>query len=135
MSAVPEVTGPLTAGELLTEARSLLENPTREAISGWPRAVALLARMALESSLDAYWRTRVPGVPALDMRAQLGCARAYLGPTLAGEISYAWSGLSHATHHRPYELDPTVEELRALLTLVERMMTTIAGPAAEGVDR
>jgi hypothetical protein len=126
MSAAPAITGPLTAGELLSEARSLLENPTREAISGWPRAVALLARMALESSLDGYWRARVPGVQALDMRAQLGCAREFLGPTLAGEISYAWSGLSHGTHHRPYELDPTVEELRALLLMVERALTGIA---------
>jgi hypothetical protein len=126
VSAAPTVNGPLTAGELLSEARSLLEKPTREAISGWPRAVALLARMALESSLDTYWRAWVPGVQALDMRAQLGCARGYLGPALAGEISYAWSGLSHATHHRPYELDPTVEELRALLLLVERALDAIA---------
>jgi hypothetical protein len=120
----------LSPTELLAEARSLLENPSRQAVSGWPRAVALLARMALESALNGYWRARAPGVERLDMRAKLGCTRAYLGPTIAGEISYVWNGLSNATHHRPYELDPTVEELRALLTMVERTMTAIT--AASG---
>jgi hypothetical protein len=123
---------PLSPAELLDEAQSLLENPTREAVSGWPRAVALLARMALESGLREYWREREADIQWLNMRAQLGCARAYLGPTLAGEISYAWSGLSHATHHRPYELDPTVEELRALLMTTERVLDTIALASGAG---
>jgi hypothetical protein len=122
----------LSPVELLGEARSLLENPTRAAVSGWPRAVALLARMALESALNGYWRARVPGVEQLDMRAKLGCARGYLGPTTAGEISYAWKGLSSATHHRPYELDPTVEELQALVAQVEHAMTKIAGASGGG---
>jgi hypothetical protein len=116
----------LTACELLAEASSILENPVREAISGWPRAVALLARLALECSLDTYWRARVPGVQALDMRAQLGCAREFLGPALSGEISYAWNGLSRGTHHRPYELDPTVDELRALMSMVANALDAIA---------
>ena len=55
-----------------------------------------------------------------DMRAQLNCARIYLGPTVGGELSFAWYGLSRATHHHPYELDPTAEELRSLIGLVER---------------
>jgi hypothetical protein len=49
------------------------------------------------------------------MRAQLNCARVYLDRETAGQLSYAWHALSRATHHRPYELDPTREELESLL--------------------
>lgn len=118
----------LTSEDLLREARSLLDHPTRESVSGWPRAVALLARMALETRLDAYWdASGLTSVKFLDMRAQLNCARVYLDPTVAGELSFAWYGLSRATHHRAYELDPTTaEELRSLIVIVERANAAIA---------
>ena len=122
----------MTSADLLREARALLDNPTKESISGWPRAVALLARMAIETRLDAFWETRLPPVKHLDMRAQLNCARIFLDPAIAGELSYAWYGLSRATHHRPYELDPTAEELRSLIAIVERANAAVAEAARRG---
>jgi hypothetical protein len=117
----------LRSEDFLREARSLLDHPTRESVSGWPRAVALLARMALETRLDAYWdASGLSSLKFLDMRAQLNCARVYLDPTVAGELSFAWYGLSRATHHRAYELDPTAEELRSLIVIVERANAAIA---------
>jgi hypothetical protein len=117
----------LKSDDLLREARSLLDHATRESVSGWPRAVALLTRLALETRLDAYWdASRLSAVKFLDMRAQLNCARVYLDPVLAGELSYAWYALSRATHHRAYELDPTAEELRSLVALVERANRSVA---------
>jgi hypothetical protein len=115
----------MTPGDLVREARRLLDTPTRESISGWPRAVALLARMALEEALDAYWREHLKGAEYLDMRAQLNCARIEMPADVAGDLSYAWHGLSRATHHHAYELDPTAEELRSLLTISDRTLAAL----------
>jgi hypothetical protein len=117
---------PMMSEDLLVHAQALLDNPTKESISGWPRAVALLGRMALEMRLDAYWDVRLPQIKHLDMRAQLNCARVYLDPAVAGELSFAWYGLSRATHHRPYELDPTADELRSLLATVAHANDAVA---------
>lgn len=116
----------MTPEELVREARALLDNPTRETVSGWPRAVAILARMALETGLAEYWRRHLPGAERLDMRAQLNCARIELDPQTAGDLAYGWGGLSRATHHHPYELDPTADELRALLTITDRALTRLS---------
>jgi hypothetical protein len=100
--------------ELLDAARRMLDEPNPSTVSAWGRAAALLARQALEAALAEFWGVRAPGVENLNMRAQLNCARAYL-PAVATDLSHVWHALSRATHHRPYELDPTREELDTLL--------------------
>jgi hypothetical protein len=77
----------------------------------WPRAVALLARQAIEGSLFDLWRAIHPGVEASPMRAQLLVLRHEVTTSLAAEAEYAWAALSRACHHHPYELVPTAEEL------------------------
>lgn len=113
---------PMTVADLLAEARLMLDDPRRSTVSAWPRAATLLARQAVETELAAYWAIRAPGVERLNMRAQLGCARAYLSPYLSGELAYTWHGLSRATHHHPYELDPTRDELASLLRAAQRLV-------------
>jgi hypothetical protein len=100
--------------ELLDAARRMLDEPNPSTVSAWARAAALLARQALEAALAEFWGARAPGVENLNMRAQLNCARVYL-PAVATDLSYVWHALSRATHHRPYELDPSREELDTLL--------------------
>ena len=42
------------------------------------------------------------------MRTQLICLRSYLEDApLAARAGHAWSALSRACHHHPYELGPT----------------------------
>lgn len=108
----------MTPVELVEQARRLLEEPTPATVSGWSRAAALLARQALELQLREFWSVRLAGAERLNMRAQLNCARVYLDSEIAGELAYAWYALSRATHHHPYELDPTREELASLLGAV-----------------
>jgi predicted component of type VI protein secretion system len=110
----------------------MLDDPRRSTVSAWPRAAALLARQALEAGLAAVWGTRAPGVEHLNMRAQLSCARVYLDADLAGELSYTWHALSRATHHHPYELDPTHDELASLLSAAERVIHCLARQAKKG---
>lgn len=87
-----------------------------------PRAVALLARQALEAALDDHWRARAPGVEACSARTQLICLPMFLVDTaLAEQTSYVWWALSRACHHHPYDLAPTPPELADLMAAVDNL--------------
>jgi hypothetical protein len=111
--------------ELVGEARRLLAEPDPYTVSAWGRAAALLARQALEESLAGFWRARASGIERLNMRTQLNCAQLYLPSAFAGDLSYTWHALSRATHHHPYELDPTQEELGTLLAQCEVLVQAL----------
>ncbi len=97
--------------EVVAAARNLMERTDPSTAGLWPRATALLARQALESALDDFWKVR----EQCSMKAQLLCLPYYLqapspksqADDLAQRVSYAWAGLSRACHQHPYELPPT----------------------------
>ena len=69
------------------------------------------------------------------MRAQLICLRTYLGDAeLAARAGHAWSALSRACHHHPYELAPTAWELDGWFSVVEELIQKV-GPSAHGSPR
>lgn len=116
----------MTPAQLLDEARRLLDGSPPGTISGWSRASAFLARQALEETLRHLWQAKAPGVEETSMRAQLACLPTYLAADgLASDVSFAWHALSRATHHHPYELDPTREELESLLAMTERLIDAV----------
>ncbi len=122
----------LAPEDLLAEARGLLDRPSAGTVSVWARAAPLLARQVLEEALAQLWRRRAPGVERLNMRAQLNCLPAFLGPPeLVRDVSFTWHALSRATHHHPYELDPTREELSSLIAAAQRLVDAVRPPAAE----
>jgi hypothetical protein len=107
-------------GEVLTMARSLLDRASPETAGLWPRAAALLGRQALEIAVDEFWGQRKMALIACPTRPQLICLREYLDDDdLTGRLHHAWNALSRACHHHPYELSPTVGELRGWLDVVE----------------
>ena len=106
---------------MIDHARAMLERSTRETVSAWPRAAALLARQYLEAALAGYWDAREPAIARLNMRVQLDCLRVYAGDPVAADVAWTWHALSRATHHHPYELDPTMEELASLIQETERL--------------
>lgn len=108
---------------MLAVARDLLERPDPNTAGIWPRASALLARHALEAVLDDFWLRRVPGLDRCPMRAQLLCLPAYLTADvdLARRASFAWTGLSRASHHHAYELAPAAVELSTWIEVVEQL--------------
>jgi hypothetical protein len=111
---------------LLEVAYSMLNRPDPATAGFWPRATALLARQALESALCDLWHRRAPGVEACSMRAQLLCLPLYLrDEELAERVSYAWVGLSRATHCHPYELPPTSSELSDWLGTVRQFADAV----------
>jgi hypothetical protein len=106
-----------SAADLLAMAEAVMARARPETAGLWPRAAALLARQALEMSLDEFWRSKDLALAGCGTRPQLICLREYM-PQSAGRIHEAWSVLSRACHHHPYELSPTAEELSSVLTVV-----------------
>jgi hypothetical protein len=100
--------------ELLAAADQLLTSPVPGVGAQWPRACALLIRLALEMTLDRFWVRALPSAAGCGMRQQLLLLPLYtadlpMAPVLARE---AWLGLAGAAHHHAYELAPTAAELR-----------------------
>lgn len=112
---------------LLASARDLLERSDPMTAGIWPRATALLTRQVLEGALDDLWRRRAPGLEACSARAQLLCLPSFLhgAEDLADRVSYAWSGLSRASHQHAYELSPTSSELVAWVEIVEQLVAHV----------
>ena len=112
--------------ELLELADQLLRRADPATRGLWPRASAILARQALETSVRTLWERQAPDLRACSMRTQLICLRTYLGDAdLAIRAGHAWAVLSRASHHHAYELAPTADELQgwfpAVLELVQKL--------------
>lgn len=119
-----------SAGDLLDLADGLLRRADSATAGLWPRASAILARQALEASVARLWANRTLDLQACSMRGQLICLRTYLGDAdLAARTSHAWSALSRASHHHPYELAPTRDELRGWLSLVGKLIQKVGASA------
>jgi hypothetical protein len=117
-------------GDLLDMADGLLHRADPDTIGLWPRASALLALQALESSVGRLWLRHTVELQRCSMRAQLICLRSYLDDTLlAARTGHAWSALSRACHHHPYELAPTAGELQSWFLVVRELIRKV-GPSS-----
>lgn len=121
----------MTPASLLAASRDLLEDPAFASVSGWPRAVALLTRQALETAIEQFWTAHpaTAGVAACSRKTQLACLPAYLQLDLAREVSYVWAALSNACHYHPYELSPTSTELRGWIETTAALLQTMGNLA------
>jgi hypothetical protein len=113
----------VTPEELLAAADQLLTSPVPGVGAQWPRACALLTRLALEMSLDRFWGRVLPEAAECGMRQQLLLLPLYTvnEPAAAGLAREAWLGLAGAAHHHAYDLAPTAAELRAWHTAVTEL--------------
>ena len=116
--------------ELLAAAEQLLTSPMPGLGSLWPRACALLIRLALEVSLDRYWARVLPAAATIGMRQQLLMLPLYTSDEAASLAREAWLGLAGAAHHHAYELAPTAAELRGWHSSVGRLRELIASSDA-----
>jgi hypothetical protein len=113
-------------GDLLDMADRLLRRADPATAGLWPRISALLALQALEASLLRLWDRRSLDLQGCSMRTQLICLRSYLDDSkLAARTSHAWSALSRACHHHPYELAPTAGELQSWLSVVGELVRAV----------
>jgi hypothetical protein len=114
---------PGTPQAILGYANDLLQQPTRLTKGLWPRAAALLTRQALELSLINFWQRFAYGTQEGTTKSQLISLPFYLKnePELAKEIRWVWHRLSRACHAHPYEMAPTLGELRRWMGVVGRL--------------
>jgi hypothetical protein len=120
-------TAVVTPEELLAAADQLLASPVPGAGAQWPRACALLIRLALEMTLDRFWARVLPVAAGCGMRQQLLLLPLYTVnlPAAAGLAREAWLGLAGAAHHHAYELAPTAAELRTWHSEVTQLATLL----------
>jgi hypothetical protein len=115
----------MTPTETLAVAQQLLERADPRTAGLWPRAAALLARQALEETLDAFWLARNFPLEGMPTRPQLICLGHYLkDEAQAAALRHTWNALSGACHHHPYEVAPTVEELSGWIGTVSAFVRT-----------
>lgn len=118
---------PTGAHELLSTARDLMRVEDASTAGLWSRGAAILARQAIETSLDALWALRSPGMRNTSGRCQLLCLGDFLHDReLAGRVTLTWNGLSRACHVRVYELAPTLEELQSWLDCAWELAEAVA---------
>jgi hypothetical protein len=112
---------------ILELAQRLLHRTDPATAGLWPRASALLALQALEASLLRLWERRALDLHGCSMPTQLICLRTYLDDApLAARTGHAWSALSRACHHHPYELGPTAGELQSWFAVVGEIAKRVA---------
>ncbi len=111
------MTDDVSPSALLDVARQLCASPTWSAQPWTTRAVALLVRQSLEMWLVQYWDATAPGVAVASRKAQLLLLNADLPEEAAAHAHATWSQLSHACHHRVFDLEPTAGQ--ALQWIVE----------------
>lgn len=118
----------MTARQDLELARALEHSPSAALEGCWARASAIVARQALEASIESFWQAVEPGLSGATMRTQFAYLPFELGDVaLAREAHWTWTRLSRVVHHHVYELPPTTMELAGLLDSVERVI--------DGVDQ
>ncbi len=117
--------------ELLDLASGMLSRKYVARPGLWPRASALLVRQALEETLAGYWIVKGIALERCSTRAQLICLREYLREgDLAARVAHAWSALSRACHHHPYELPPTADEIKNWMEPVRQLHAAVLQPKA-----
>lgn len=105
---------------LLAHAQHLTH--ARTDAEAWPRAAALLARMALERAARRALNQKYTVEPEASFRSQLLALRAVAGEDLAHQAAYTWTALSQATHHYSYAMPPTSAELERWIAVVARVV-------------
>jgi hypothetical protein len=116
----------MTPGQLSAVACRLVADPDRKLGASRLLAAALLLRQALEDAIDAYWDQTVPALQDVSARAQLISLPFYLGPRLAGDVTYAWNRLSVAGHHGTYQLPPAPGDLRNIARTIDHLIAATA---------
>ncbi|MFD5748200.1 hypothetical protein [Streptomyces sp. NPDC127033] len=128
----PAPRGGLSANALLAAADHLLDPPGATTLTPGvrARAAAILLRLALDETLDAYWRTISPRMTRATGRTRMLCLQWYVAPSLARQWYAVWSALSAACHHHTYELPPTPAEVRAWHQDVSELLRVLAPGSA-----
>jgi hypothetical protein len=110
------------AGDVLSQARGVLDGIHTVPAAQVSRVAAILARQALEELIVQRLAELGAQVPGATMRSKLVCLRGLDDRGVAESATIAWDGLSRACHLHAYELPPMPEEVGYLIGLVETLL-------------
>jgi hypothetical protein len=117
---------PPSAADLLRDARVVLDRSAAIPVGTWGRAVAVLARQAMERALDDYWAAVDPSMVGVrNTRASFVCLRSHWSDGDAATAYYSWQLLSRACHYQSYDVEPSAAEVAELLEGAERFVLSI----------
>lgn len=120
------MTPPRSPRQLLADAKVVESQPNAVPTATWGRAVAVLARQAMERALTEYWQRTEPEMArSRNQRAAFLCLRNHLPPEAAADAYYSWSALSRACHFNGYDLEPAAEEVGAWIEGAERFLEAL----------
>jgi cytochrome c553 len=108
----------VTSASLLKHAQVVLDGTAWISESVAARAVAFLVRQALEDTVIELCRAANANMDCANMRSKLVALEVLHGGQVSNTAKVAWLGLCNACHHHAYELTPSLQEVRHLLTLV-----------------
>jgi hypothetical protein len=111
------MSGTTTPAQLLEVARTLGAS-TEWRVSGWATR-AVLVRQAVEMWLVEYWEVTEPAIATSTRKAQFLLLHDSLPSDAAAAAHTAWTQLSHACHHRPFDLEPTLGQAQAWIAQAE----------------
>ena len=111
-----------TPAQLVDAASDLLARPGAPVTASYPRAAALLARQALEARVQREWQATEVSLAETNMANQFHALCQLRNAEIAGMAHETWSALSHACHHHPFDLSPTVSELKPLIDTVRTLI-------------
>ncbi|MFD6281398.1 hypothetical protein ACFWFI_38405 [Streptomyces sp. NPDC060209] len=89
------------------------------------RAAAALLRLALDETMDTFWKDVSPAMTRTSGRTKALCLERYVSPSVARQWYAVWSALSAACHHHICELPPTPAEVRAWHQDVIELLTVL----------
>ncbi|GHE94352.1 hypothetical protein E5082_22010 [Streptomyces griseoluteus] len=132
MTTTTRSTRVLPTDELLAAADRLLNPSDETALSPGvrARAAATLLRLALDETLDAFWRAVSPRMTRSTGRTRMLCLQWYVSPSVARQWYTVWSGLSAACHYHTYDLPPTPAEVRAWHQDVSELLRVLTAARA-----
>ena len=104
--------------DVLSMAESVLDGSVQVPDGNSARAAAVLARQALEEIVDDRCAAVAPGLVRPSMRSRLIILTALDDADVGAGAQTAWDGLSRASHHHSYELQPAAGQVRELIGLV-----------------
>lgn len=119
-----------SATDLLRDARVVLDRSNAIPVGTWGRAVAVLARQAMERALDDFWRVADPSMVGIrNTRASFVCLRSAWPGEEAASAYYSWQLLSRACHYQSYDVEPSADEIAGLLDGAQRFVRDVTAEA------
>jgi hypothetical protein len=119
------MSGTADPAELLEVARRLCGSVQWSTTAWATRAVALLVRQSVEMRLTQFWEVASPGVALVARRTQFLLLHDRLPSAAVAEAHATWSQLSHACHHRVFDLEPSLSQARQWIDQAERFGTAL----------